>query len=217
MHPSIRRVTGSTDIPLTDKGIAHAQRVAQRIPKGASIGTSPMTRAMETAKIVGKAPRLEAALSPWALGEHEGKPSEEERPKIQHMITAEPDKDPGVSEFSGKKGESFNSFRRRMLWGTRHDLSTLKPGEIKVKVTHGRNIRVVDAWLKKGAPEDLSVDSKAMLSKSMHVGTGDLERVDMKNKRLEHVERADKPGLYYMRHGDTEWNQSQPGQQETGS
>lgn len=217
IHPAIRRVTGSVDIPLTDKGIEHAAQVAGRIKNASSVQTSPMIRAVETAKAITPNPQKNHSLAPWALGDHEGKPSEQERPKIHKLIATTPDMNPGTSRFSGKKGETFNQFRKRMLWNVRHKANSVKPGQTVVDVTHGRNIRLVDAWLKAGAPEDLSISKKAMLSPSEHIPTGDLERVDMKNKRLEHVSGTSGGGYFLMRHGDTEWNQSQPGQQETGS
>lgn len=218
VHPPIRRVTGSTDIPLSEKGIEHAQMLAANVKAPSpEVFTSPMQRAVQTAEIVNPHAQKAHPLSPWFLGIHEGQPSEQERPAIHKLITTTPDMNPGVSRFSGKRGESFNQFRQRMLWHARYAARSVKPGQTRVDVTHGRNIRVVDAWLKAGAPEDLAISKKAMLSQHEHIPPGDLERVDLKGKRLEHVSNTDGGGYFLARHGDTEWNQQQPGQQETGS
>lgn len=52
-----RRFSGSSDLPLTDKGIAQARAVACRIdgtPQIAAIYTSPLLRARQTAEAVGR-------------------------------------------------------------------------------------------------------------------------------------------------------------------
>lgn len=206
IHPPMRRVTGSTDIPLNAQGQAQAKELGSMAKHATRVHTSPMKRAIETARAIHPEPRVEQALAPWKLGGHEGKLSEDERPAINLRIEKRPDSPTGKSSFSGEKGESFNQFRLRVLRAVRHKLRTIKAGEKVIDVTHGRDIRLVDAWLKNGAPDDLTIDKKSMLDDGASVETGHLFRVDPKAKGLQPVKTDKEPGYYMARHGATDWN-----------
>ena len=80
-----RRHTGSTDVPLTDRGVEEAKRL------GASFAgvefdlvlSSPLSRALETARAVGLEPQVDERLVEWDYGEYEGRTTaqiKEERP-----------------------------------------------------------------------------------------------------------------------------------------
>lgn len=209
VHAPTRRVTGSADIPLNAKGVEQAHEMAAKTKGATRVYSSPMKRAMETAKLAHPGAQPDSSLAPWALGQHEGKPSEQERPAINLRIRSRPDSPTGVSPFSGKKGESFNQARLRILRGVRHKLRTIKPGEKVIDFTHGRNIRLTAAWIKNGAPDDLTIDKSAMLDDGLSVKTGELFHITLKPPKMVEVPKADKPGYYQARHGATDWNQEE--------
>ncbi|HEX4897579.1 MAG TPA: histidine phosphatase family protein [Candidatus Limnocylindrales bacterium] len=77
------RHTGHTDIPLTDAGRAQAAALAPRLAAIAfrTVLSSPLIRALETARIAGFADRvtLEADLREWDYGADEGRTTPEIR------------------------------------------------------------------------------------------------------------------------------------------
>lgn len=193
----MRRITGRADVPLNEEGREQAERLAKTAGTFDKVFTSPMDRAHETAKTVDAGAKSEAHLLPWALGEYQGKPVEEAKPKIEALMTKRPLAVPS------KGGESFLTFKRRTLEGAQKQQAGLKPGEKVLNITHGRNMRVIDSWLKKGSPRDLSIDMANMTKSGDWSKTGKLTRAGAKG--LESVETADKPGIYYARHGATDW------------
>lgn len=212
VHAPSRRVTGSADIPLNAKGRSQAKQIANRVKNPTRVFSSPMKRAMETAKAIGSQAKPDNSLGPWKLGDHEGKPSEGEHAAISRHIDKSPDAPTGKSRHSGEKGESFNQFRLRALRGMRHKIRTIKPGEKVIDVTHGRNIRLAHAWIKNGAPDDLTIDKGEMTGEGASVSTGDLLHVELKAGKahqLTETASADKPGYYLVRHGATDWNQEE--------
>jgi probable phosphoglycerate mutase len=80
-----RRHTGTTDIPLTDRGREQARRLAASFA-GVEFGlalSSPMSRAEETARLAGLDATADARLVEWDYGEYEGRTTaeiREERP-----------------------------------------------------------------------------------------------------------------------------------------
>lgn len=203
--PSVRRITGSADIPLNNKGRDQAIDLAMLGPFH-RVNTSPRERARETGETAGAGARVDPSLDAWKLGEHEGKPAESERAAVNHRITHRPITPTGQSEHSGEKGESFEQFRRRYIKGAQERRKQLRPGEKVLNVTHGRNLRLHQSWLREGAPEDGSIDKKHMVGDGEWSKAGQLFYEDTARHSLEPVERADKPGNYYSRHGETEWN-----------
>lgn len=207
--PSIRRITGSADIPLTEQGRAQAHNLLGKGPFDRA-NASPRDRAMETARTAHPQAKADKSLDAWKLGKHEGKPAETETAKVNKRITEKPHVPTGESEHSGETGESFHQFRRRYVAGAQERRKNIKDGEKVLNVTHGRNLRLHEAWMKKGAPEDGSVDIKHMTGDGEWSKTGDLFLEDAKANKFIPVKKADKPGNYYARHGETEWNSSAP-------
>jgi broad specificity phosphatase PhoE len=203
--PSIRRITGSANVPLNDAGRKQAKQLAQKGPFD-RVNSSPRDRAMETARLTLPQAKADRSLDAWKLGAHEGKPAESERGAVNARISKRPYVPTGKSEFSGERGESFRQFQRRYIAGAQTRREALKPGEKVLNVTHGRNLRLHEAWMKKGAPADGSVDVKHMTGDGEWSKTGDLFFENEKTNTLDPMERASKPGNYYARHGETEWN-----------
>lgn len=77
------RHTGRTDVPLTDKGCAQAAAVARKLVghEFAAVLSSPLTRALATARLAGFGDRVETNddLLEWDYGEDEGRTTPEIR------------------------------------------------------------------------------------------------------------------------------------------
>ena len=73
------RHTGRTDLALTDEGRAEAELVAPSLPdvELSAVFSSPLQRALETARLAGFEPTLDADLMEWDYGEVEGLRNEE--------------------------------------------------------------------------------------------------------------------------------------------
>ena len=80
-----RRHTGSTDVPLTDRGVEEAKRLGASFA-GVEFGrvlSSPLSRALETARAAGLEPQIDERLVEWDYGEYEGRTTaqiKQERP-----------------------------------------------------------------------------------------------------------------------------------------
>jgi len=82
--------TGSTDLPLTDRGERNALRLGERLRglKFAGVFTSPLSRAMRTCELAGfgTVAKIDRDLVEWDYGDYEGRRTEEilsERPDWQ--------------------------------------------------------------------------------------------------------------------------------------
>jgi broad specificity phosphatase PhoE len=217
------RVRGSSQVPLSPLGKVQVDELGRRIAaKGGvhSIISSDMDRAADTAKAIQKHnPKADIhevtpELHAWRMGGHEGKSTEEVLPQILHKIEFHPDEPAavGTGPLSTKPGESFNEFRLRSLKKMKSFIDdNADPDAKDLATVHYRNIRLLESWIKNGAPDDLSIDTKEMLKKG-DSGPGDLFHVSSNGKGLQiaKVNLANndplKPGKYFARHGLTEWN-----------
>ncbi len=207
-----RRVTGTANIPLNAEGRKQGVRLARRI-RGEfdQVRSSPMGRDKETANMISHEVATEPDLGPMKLGAHEGKPVETERQPIHDRMINRPDEvAPGVSKQSGKRGESMNQFADRMIGLVQDEEKELEENpELKIlNVTHGRNMRLIEAWAMAGFPEDRSVDMEEMTrdgddwskpAELFRLGKTGLEKVDGKPKE---------PGIYFVRHGETDFSKT---------
>ena len=78
------RHTGSTDVPLTERGEAQA-RAAGAALRGRSFAlvlSSPLQRAAETARLAGFSPQVRPELAEWDYGEYEGRTTPEIREQV---------------------------------------------------------------------------------------------------------------------------------------
>lgn len=206
-----RKVSGSVNIPLNDQGRQQMADLAQKTAgQFTSIEHAPNDRAAESAQIVAQgSPQAQVApapgLTPWALGEHEGQPVETEKEAIAQRIRETPDEaPPGGHDQSTTPGEPFNDAKDRTIDHLKDQVAQFEPGGKTLNIASGRTLRMVDAWLKNGAPDDGSVDVDHMTKEGDWHKNGDLFRIQ--NNGLEPVLNAEQPGIYYARHGATDWN-----------
>ncbi len=174
------RIRGWTDVPLAEEGRKEAEAAGLKLkPKGVqAIVTSDLSRAKETAAIIGKIlgvkPAVSRGLRPWNLGTFAGKSSKEAMPAIAQYVQEKPDT-------AVPDGESFNAFKMRAFEGLA-DAIEANHGKVLVIVTHHRNERLYEAWGKAGRPEDLSIDLKEFLQKGdppggiKELAIGDVEK-----------------------------------------
>lgn len=139
-----RRIQGQLDPPLSDRGLAQAQEVAERFGghRLEALYTSDLVRARRTAELIGAVAGLEPVAEPGlreiALGEWEGKTREElidEYPALWERWSREPDWDivPG--------GEGARPFAERVT-ATLERLRERHPSGDVLCVTHGGVIQV---------------------------------------------------------------------------
>lgn len=216
---------GSSRINLSRQGYQEAHDAARRTANSfTSIHSSPLKRARDTAYIVArKNPQAgyvkpTPALEPWFLGQHEGQPVTPARIADLHdRVHSKPDEPiPGRGPKSTGSGESFNAFLHPLLKHVQHQLVDHKPGDKPLNVTHYRDIQAVKAWLAKGHPANREIDKQVMTEKGTQ-HPGGLYHLDPSSMHLSAAEKADKPGIYFLRHGATEWNAENKGKPEPNS
>ncbi len=116
---SVKKIQGSTEIPLAPEGLAQAERLAARF-KGAHVDalwSSPQLRAAQTAEILGRALALEPvfhdAFRELNCGVFEGK----SYPEVKRDHSEDYRRWMEEPEFPCPGGESFNGFTRRVRTG----------------------------------------------------------------------------------------------------
>ena len=82
-------------------------------------------------------------------------------------------------------------------------VSQATPDTRVLNVTHGRNLRLIDAWAKAGMPEDKSIDTGEMTKDGEWSKPGQVFRLTTAG--LEAVEKPERPGIYFARHGETDF------------
>ncbi len=130
---------GSIDTPLSERGLAQAERVARYLEDlhgdAAVLYSSSLQRAVRTAEAIGEAlgldPRVEQALGEYHLGSWEGKTYRElhEEHRLWHHMKRDPD-------FAPHGGESPRQVAERFTGALRH-ISASHAGERVVVVAHG--------------------------------------------------------------------------------
>jgi broad specificity phosphatase PhoE len=78
------RHTGRTDVPLTERGQEQAQAVGEALHgrEFALVLSSPLTRALSTARLAGFEPELREDLAEWDYGEYDGLTTPEIREQV---------------------------------------------------------------------------------------------------------------------------------------
>lgn len=232
-------VRGSTNIPLSDAGRMQARMRAAQFKRRGGVDTiisSSLHRAIETAQSVKDAnPQasfkdVTAQLHPWHLGGLEGKPTMSILPQMNALITQYPDRMPPApaqdSQSTDREGETFNQFRRRVFdyLGPLFQRYLAFPNQKILVVVHYRDKKLLQAWQKKGFPEDYSVDPMEVTRKDGEPGdvsllyATDIKKQPSGNWGKWHLGgvKMDTPlplrtGIYFMRHGFTAWNGENPG------
>jgi broad specificity phosphatase PhoE len=157
------RIRGWTDVPLTDEGREEAAKAAADL-QDKNIGylaTSDLSRAKETADIIGQAigvkPVAMRGLRPWDLGKFAGMSTKEALPQIAEYVQKRPGEPvPG--------GESFDDFKARAFAGLADALNAAGGKQLAI-VTHHRVERLMEAWQQAGQPASHAIDIPAFLEK----------------------------------------------------
>ena len=131
-----RRIQGSTDIPLNDTGREQARATGALLAsrRWTSLVASPLSRAAETARIIGghvglSGPELEQRLAERDYGDAEGLTGAE----IDAMF-------PDGADVPGREPREAVAHR---AVAALHDLAARHPGEAVIVVAHGGVIRSV--------------------------------------------------------------------------
>ena len=143
---------GSTDAPLTERGVAQAGRVAgwlrQERADATALYTSPLLRARDTARAIaastGLEPRIDVALAEYHLGAWEGKTYRELHET--HRLWDEMRRDP---DFAPHGGESRRQVTDRVI-GALERIGARHAGERVIVVAHGGALALALAALLEG-------------------------------------------------------------------
>lgn len=194
--PRTDRIRGMADLPLTNAGRKQIGEVSKKMGPFDVIFTNDLKRAQETAKILG-ANRIitDTNLRPMNYGDYTGQASKDVAEKMHAEIKANPQKDlPGA-------GDSFQNWSRRLAEGMAHiqDYVQNHPNEKVGVVLNRSSMQLYKTLLQGGTLEDALGYSPAEKTGSSFKQEGN---------QLKPVDRADGPGLYLTRHGQTPWNGS---------
>jgi broad specificity phosphatase PhoE len=202
-----RKVTGSVDAPLTDKGREQARATKARVGETISVYTAPNARSRETGRLISGTSQDADWLRPWNLGALEGKPLDSSRDDVNRLISDAPDESPGVSKESGKEGESFNAVSERLIGGALAQQKAMKPGERVLNITSGRVLHIIHAAARNNFQ---SVDKDSLTTADAEFSKpGDLFVLQQGGlRKLGEQRGASMPGQYFAQHGETVWNSS---------
>ncbi len=132
---------------------------------------SDLTRTLQTAHLISLESgipivRTTTALRPWNVGKYTSQPAEKVHPLLMKMATEKPDE-------MIEGGESFNSFKFRVLIGTMAFLNEY-PDKLIGFICHHRNDRIFRGWFEAGCPDDLEIDFEHFAQKGINPGTFDV-------------------------------------------
>lgn len=223
----MERFRGSSDIPLSAEGLGKAHELGQKLAARGGVDriiASDLNRTQTTAQIIHhytRAPIVHVGpeLQPWHLGGLEGQEITPEKVDYMNsMILDHPDHVPeGVGPESTSVGESFNQFKSRVLPMFDKALRehVANPSERTALVTHFRNRKLMEAWIRKGAPADGDVDKAEMTQEggppgSMLKVSHDPRVGYVLNDVDEDGTQSLGGGVYLIRHEKTDWNKTSP-------
>lgn len=204
--PKPDRIRGTRgDLPLTATGIQQIKALSQKLGPFDIAFTNPLRRTMATARLL--RPRrviIDSDLSPMDYGDFTGKPSEQYAPQMKESLRQQPSQPlPGG-------GDSFSDWLRRFAKGISdlHLYVGTHPKEKVVTVLNRSSIQVYKALLHGG-------DINEALSFSPDEKTA--SAFQRQGNELVPTEKADQPGEYIVRHGETPWNGDDEGQHNAAS
>jgi broad specificity phosphatase PhoE len=130
---------GRSDPPLTDLGLAQAQRLARTIPSPDRVVSSPLRRAHETARAFGKAVEVDDRWTELDYGELEGMHPSSVPADVWHRWRSD-------RTFAPPGGESLADLTQR-VHGACADLEADAAGGVVVVVTHVSPVKAAIAWV----------------------------------------------------------------------
>ena len=138
---NVDRLRGWSNIPLSEQGMAQAKVLAEEVAKYPPdvLLCSDLNRCVTTAAIIAERLGIELeppafCFRPWDVGVFTGRKAIECLPTMMGHVIDRPDEP--IPE-----GESFNTFRRRLIGGV-HDALDKYDGLIAI-VTHNRSERLL--------------------------------------------------------------------------
>lgn len=188
---SRRTIQGWYDSPLTGKGRVQAHRLGERLADSGieRLYSSPLSRALETARIVSEAIRTEVVvlelLKEINVGEAEGRTIEEVERLFPRQVSELLGKRNGRASFPG--GETIEEFHRRSekLW---HFLTENRQAEVIAAVSHGW---MINALLKHATGQPLRSRNRVFANGAIqHLRFTDGE---WKVMNMEYIERETAP------------------------
>jgi broad specificity phosphatase PhoE len=138
------RHTGRTDVPLTEDGERQARAVGEalRSREFALVLSSPLTRALSTARLAGFEPEVRDDLAEWDYGEYDGVTTPEIREKVPGWTVW------GYGALGGESVADLGERADRVV-----EVLLAAEGDVLV-FSHGHFLRVLTArWLELGAAE----------------------------------------------------------------
>ena len=138
------RHTGRTDVPLTEEGEREARAVGEML-RGREfvlVLSSPLRRALDTARLAGFEPELRDDLAEWDYGEYDGITTPEIREQVPDWT---------IWRYGAKGGETVEQLAARANRVLAELLAV--DGDVLV-FSHGHFLRVLTArWLELGAAD----------------------------------------------------------------
>lgn len=127
-----RRVLGRTDVPLDAVGMAQARRLAETLPRPSAVWASPLSRALDTARLLG-APRLDPDLLEMDQGELDGLDGATMLARFGPLLDAW-NTSPDTVRLPG--GETMAETQERGVRALARIAAEHRPGEVVAVVTH---------------------------------------------------------------------------------
>ena len=205
---------GPWDISLNANGRQEAlDGASQNAGQFTSIISGTLGRHVETAAAyANENPKagpvqLDSRFNPLATGDAEGSPITPQTVKAlnDRMVNAPDEALPGVGQFSGVPGEKPADWSKRLVSGVQGVINAWKPGDKTLIVTSGRDTQAIRAFAAEGMPADGHLNPDVLTSE-WQSQPGSMMHLDPQTGVVRDVTVADKPGIYIVRHGQTDAN-----------
>lgn len=203
-----RRFRGSADILPSKAGLSDVESLARQVAECGGfdlIYHDNQWRTLLTALVYhAEMPKtllvnVGAAGQSQALGELEGADVTPETIALVQHYTENPDvRPPGMSRYSGRPGQPFGEWARQWLGVVGELTRQAEMGKRVAIVTHNRNIHAMDSLGSNGLPDPAKMNHAGPGPNTIHYSAG--------GRLLEWKGEWIRPGVYYVRHAETEWN-----------
>jgi broad specificity phosphatase PhoE len=205
---------GTSEVPLTDEGRQQAAKLAQQVGQVDAIYAGPLQRTRDTAQAIADVQQkpvpvqVVPGLRPPAEGILEGQPKSVTRKITDDMAMNNRDKvAPGQGPLSNYPGESYNQWWLGNVFPALQPILAqyqANPQQRIAVVTHSRDLKAIEAWVKNGAPPSGDLDHKVLGQDAPETGTVQRLYLDGGRWAIDHDVKAQ--GILICRHGETEWN-----------